>query len=450
MRPGSWGSSVRDALLGLAPKDYDLTTSALPEETQRVFAAYPRIETGLRHGTVTVLLEGGTPGDHHLPGGRGLLRRPPPRWGDLHPQPAPGCRPAGLHHQRHGLRPRPGAAGLLRGAGGPGPGDHPRSGQGGDPLSRGRPAHPPGPAVCFRAGLHPGGGDPPGRPGLRPCRWRPSRRSGCSANWANSSAAKPPGGCFADLSPGAGGRWCRRSCPWWASTSEIPTTATMWDPHRRGGGPRAPGAPLRLAMLFHDIGKPDTFSLGGRMARGTSTATPGGAWSRRRPFSPGRGRPGRCGRPSCSWCATTTPSWRRAPSGSAAGSHKLGPDRFFDLLAIQRGMPPAWLRQIAQGWRGSSGWKSWPGRSFPRLPASPYGTWRWGRGPFGPGIPGPAIGRALRALLDQGLSETVSMKKCSLATVSANGCRKYRENGTLQQKERSMKNFENRPFPSFL
>ena len=52
------GGCVRDALLGLPPKDYDLTTSALPEETQRVFAAYPRIETGLRHGTVTVLLEG--------------------------------------------------------------------------------------------------------------------------------------------------------------------------------------------------------------------------------------------------------------------------------------------------------------------------------------------------------------------------------------------------------
>lgn len=34
--------------------------------------------------------------------------------------------------------------------------------------------------------------------------WRPSRRSGCSANWANSSAAKPPGGCCGPI-PGAGG-----------------------------------------------------------------------------------------------------------------------------------------------------------------------------------------------------------------------------------------------------
>lgn len=52
------GGCVRDALLGLAPKDYDLATSALPEQTKAVFAAWPVVETGLRHGTVTVLLEG--------------------------------------------------------------------------------------------------------------------------------------------------------------------------------------------------------------------------------------------------------------------------------------------------------------------------------------------------------------------------------------------------------
>ncbi|WP_454941307.1 CCA tRNA nucleotidyltransferase [Evtepia sp.] len=52
------GGCVRDALLGLAPKDYDLATSALPEQTKAVFAGRPVVETGLRHGTVTVLLEG--------------------------------------------------------------------------------------------------------------------------------------------------------------------------------------------------------------------------------------------------------------------------------------------------------------------------------------------------------------------------------------------------------
>ena len=52
------GGCVRDRLLGREPKDYDVTTSALPEETERVFAGETLIETGLKHGTVTVILAG--------------------------------------------------------------------------------------------------------------------------------------------------------------------------------------------------------------------------------------------------------------------------------------------------------------------------------------------------------------------------------------------------------
>ena len=52
------GGCVRDVLLGRAPTDYDLTTSALPEETEAVFAGEKLIETGLQHGTVTVVLDG--------------------------------------------------------------------------------------------------------------------------------------------------------------------------------------------------------------------------------------------------------------------------------------------------------------------------------------------------------------------------------------------------------
>ena len=51
------GGCVRDHLLGITPKDYDITTSALPEETKAVFQEYSVIETGIRHGTVTVLLD---------------------------------------------------------------------------------------------------------------------------------------------------------------------------------------------------------------------------------------------------------------------------------------------------------------------------------------------------------------------------------------------------------
>ena len=52
------GGCVRDALMGRTPGDFDVTTSALPEETAAVFAGERVIETGLRHGTVTVLLDG--------------------------------------------------------------------------------------------------------------------------------------------------------------------------------------------------------------------------------------------------------------------------------------------------------------------------------------------------------------------------------------------------------
>lgn len=52
------GGCVRDSLMGFQPHDFDVTTSAFPEETKRVFARMKVIETGIKHGTVTVLSEG--------------------------------------------------------------------------------------------------------------------------------------------------------------------------------------------------------------------------------------------------------------------------------------------------------------------------------------------------------------------------------------------------------
>lgn len=52
------GGCVRDLLRGVTPHDYDLTTDALPEEIMEVFSGFPVIPTGLKHGTVTVLLGG--------------------------------------------------------------------------------------------------------------------------------------------------------------------------------------------------------------------------------------------------------------------------------------------------------------------------------------------------------------------------------------------------------
>ena len=49
------GGCVRDSILGREPEDWDITTSAMPEETKALFQK--TFDTGIEHGTVTVLLE---------------------------------------------------------------------------------------------------------------------------------------------------------------------------------------------------------------------------------------------------------------------------------------------------------------------------------------------------------------------------------------------------------
>lgn len=51
------GGAVRDSLLGTTPSDWDVTTSANPEQTLEVFSNKRTIPTGIKHGTVTVLFE---------------------------------------------------------------------------------------------------------------------------------------------------------------------------------------------------------------------------------------------------------------------------------------------------------------------------------------------------------------------------------------------------------
>lgn len=52
------GGCIRDALMNKAPNDWDMTTSSKPEETIEVFKNYRVIPTGLKHGTVTVIIDG--------------------------------------------------------------------------------------------------------------------------------------------------------------------------------------------------------------------------------------------------------------------------------------------------------------------------------------------------------------------------------------------------------
>lgn len=54
------GGSVRDTVMSRVPNDYDVTTSALPEEILSCFSDMRTIPTGLKHGTVTVI-SGGYP-----------------------------------------------------------------------------------------------------------------------------------------------------------------------------------------------------------------------------------------------------------------------------------------------------------------------------------------------------------------------------------------------------
>lgn len=52
------GGCVRDHLMSRIPGDYDVTTSAKPEEMLEVFSDCRVVETGLKHGTVTVVKDG--------------------------------------------------------------------------------------------------------------------------------------------------------------------------------------------------------------------------------------------------------------------------------------------------------------------------------------------------------------------------------------------------------
>ena len=52
------GGCVRDSILGRTPHDYDICTSATPSEMLEIFKDKKIIETGLQHGTVTVVVNG--------------------------------------------------------------------------------------------------------------------------------------------------------------------------------------------------------------------------------------------------------------------------------------------------------------------------------------------------------------------------------------------------------
>lgn len=50
------GGCVRDSLMGVTPHDWDICTSCTPEEVKRIFTGYRTIDTGIKHGTVTIVI----------------------------------------------------------------------------------------------------------------------------------------------------------------------------------------------------------------------------------------------------------------------------------------------------------------------------------------------------------------------------------------------------------
>ncbi len=52
------GGCIRDSIMGRVPNDWDLCTSATPEEMKECLSGFRLIETGLQHGTLTALLDG--------------------------------------------------------------------------------------------------------------------------------------------------------------------------------------------------------------------------------------------------------------------------------------------------------------------------------------------------------------------------------------------------------
>ena len=52
------GGCVRDRLLNIEPHDWDICTSAIPDEILEIFSGETIIPTGLKHGTVTIMIDG--------------------------------------------------------------------------------------------------------------------------------------------------------------------------------------------------------------------------------------------------------------------------------------------------------------------------------------------------------------------------------------------------------
>lgn len=52
------GGCVRDSAIGLTPHDWDICTNAKPEEIKKCFENFNTFDSGIKHGTISVVLDG--------------------------------------------------------------------------------------------------------------------------------------------------------------------------------------------------------------------------------------------------------------------------------------------------------------------------------------------------------------------------------------------------------
>lgn len=52
------GGCVRDSIIGLTPHDWDICTNAKPEEIKKCFANFNTFDTGIKHGTISIVIDG--------------------------------------------------------------------------------------------------------------------------------------------------------------------------------------------------------------------------------------------------------------------------------------------------------------------------------------------------------------------------------------------------------
>ena len=407
------GGCVRDALLGMRPQDYDLTTSALPEQTKAVFAGYPLVETGLRHGTVTVLLAGealeittyrvdGTYSDARHPDGvsftRSLREDAARRDFTINAMAyAPGEGLRDFFGGREDL-----ARGILRAVG------EAEKRFREDALRILR-------ALRFAAVLD---------FTLEGETARAARA--CAPLLAVVSAERVSSELGKLLCGKAAGRVLRDYPD--VLGVVLPEILPMvglehrnthhcydvWTHTAVAVDHVPPQLPLRLAMLLHDIGKPDTFSLG-EDGQGHFYGHPRRSVELAEKILTRLRFPRRTRERVLTLVRYHDAVLEETPQRVRRWLNKLGPEGFFDLLAIQRGdaasLAPADCTRL-------EGFQRLEILAREVLSQAPCLTVRdlavGGEDLLALGYRGPAIGRALRALLDQVLSETVSNEKNAL------------------------------------